>query len=46
MDWTMVGVYLFCGAFVLYVAGLLRGLCYELTHSHRGVSAPEVKTGV
>jgi hypothetical protein len=41
MDWTMVAVYLFCAVFMLYVAGLLRGFYYELTHNRPEVSAPE-----
>jgi hypothetical protein len=46
MDWTMAAVYLFCAAFVIYVAGLLRGLYYELTHSHRDVSSEQPKSPV
>jgi hypothetical protein len=41
MDWTMAAVYLICAAFVIYVAGLLRGLYYEFTHSHRAVPGQE-----
>ncbi len=33
MDWAMVVVYLVCAAFLLYVAGMLRGLYYEFSHS-------------
>ena len=41
MDWTMAAVYLFCAASVIYVGGLLRGVYYEATHSHRAVSGQE-----
>jgi hypothetical protein len=41
MDWTMAAVYLCYAAFVIYVAGLLRGLYYEFTHSHRAVPPQE-----
>jgi hypothetical protein len=33
MDWAMMVVYLVCAVFLLYVAGLLRGLYYEFSHS-------------
>jgi hypothetical protein len=44
MDWTMAAVYLFCAAFAIYVAGLLTGLCYELTQKYRDVSSETPKS--
>lgn len=41
MDWTTTAVHLFCAAFVLYVACLLSGFCYELAHKRPDAATPE-----
>lgn len=41
MDWEMIAVYGFCAAAVVYVGGLLLGLCLDFSRSQARRNQPD-----